>query len=65
MDSTHIATAGHCITAIPCSEMVIVFNYYVTGRDANGEWTYQTIREEDVYSCKNYLSQDNFQDDYG
>jgi len=54
VDSTHITTAGHCITSMDdCNNFAFVFNYYITGYDGNTP-IYQTITTDDVYSCVAY-----------
>jgi len=54
VDSTHITTAGHCITDMnDCENFAFVFNYYITGYDGNTP-IYQTITTDDVYSCVAY-----------
>eukprot|EP00492_Amphilonche_elongata_P000612 TRINITY_DN1355_c0_g1_i1.p1 TRINITY_DN1355_c0_g1~~TRINITY_DN1355_c0_g1_i1.p1 ORF type:complete len:233 (-),score=30.91 TRINITY_DN1355_c0_g1_i1:85-783(-) len=51
MDSTHITTAGHCISNLnDCQNYAYVFNYYVIGYNGNTP-IYQTITTDDVYDC--------------
>jgi len=64
VDSTHIVTAGHCVDAIPCSTMSVVFNFYVTGHDTTNGYSYQTITTDDVYSCSKYVRENNNLRDY-
>merc|ERR1719336_178759 len=61
----HVVTAGHCIDAIKCENMALVFNYYVTGHNPTDGFSYQTITAEDVYSCSKYVREHNKLRDYG